>query len=103
MITKEGTSSQSKVSSFKSIRLASDPAQGHFLRLEIIKMFPFKKIIYFSLLPSNVALQLPRGTTIQKVAIRYSESRGRFELVQLSRLIDSTFLSDDLSHNEHGK
>lgn len=32
MITKEGTSSQSKVSSFKSFRLASDSAQGHFFQ-----------------------------------------------------------------------
>ena len=68
MITKEGTSSQSKVSSFKSIRLASDSAQGHFLRLEIIKMFPFKKSFTFHCCP-------PMSFTlaIQKVAIRFSD------------------------------
>ena len=68
MITKEGTSSQSKVSSFKSFRLASDSAQGHFfrIRLEIIKMFPFKNRLLFI-----VALQC--DYQIQKVVIRYSD------------------------------
>ena len=76
MITKEGTSSQSKVSSFKSFRLASDSAQGHFfrIRLEIIKMFPFKNRLLFI-----VALQC--DCQIQKVVIRYSDFQVEFQVV----------------------
>lgn len=70
MITKEGTSSQSKVSSFKSIRLASDSAQGHFLRLEIIKMFPFKKSFAFHCCPP--------------MSLLWTDSKGRHPIFRLS-------------------